>query len=160
MRPRWCVDACLAWFNSFFILPWQNPNIRMVFPQQAGSFFTETAAYGIPPFLSTLNLPSPLSCLSCSQAIRAHIANSDSNRLLIFPEGTCVNNQYCVQFKKGAFELGAEVCPIAMRYAFPRTFTHAFTRTQRKKEQHMCPVRTCTRACASRTCAHCEAANM
>lgn len=48
--------------------------------------------------------------------MRSHISNPDSNRLLIFPEGTCVNNEYCVQFKKGAFELGAEVCPIAMKY--------------------------------------------
>ena len=48
--------------------------------------------------------------------IREHVSNPNSNRLLIFPEGTCVNNEYCVQFKKGAFELGAEVCPIAMKY--------------------------------------------
>ena len=46
--------------------------------------------------------------------------------------GTCVNNQYCVQFKKGAFELGAEVCPIAMKYndvfvdAFWNSRTHSF----------------------------------
>jgi glycerol-3-phosphate O-acyltransferase 3/4 len=48
--------------------------------------------------------------------IKAHIADPTSNRLLVFPEGTCVNNNYCVQFKKGTFQIGAEICPIAMRY--------------------------------------------
>lgn len=38
--------------------------------------------------------------------------------MLIFPEGTCVNNKYCVMFKKGAFELGAEVFPIAIKYKY------------------------------------------
>lgn len=32
---------------------------------------------------------------------------ADSTPLLIFPEGTCVNNEYCVMFKRGAFDLGA-----------------------------------------------------
>jgi len=36
--------------------------------------------------------------------------------LLLFPEGVCVNNEYCVMFKKGAFELGATVYPIAIKY--------------------------------------------
>jgi hypothetical protein len=30
--------------------------------------------------------------------------------------GTCVNNEYCVMFKSGAFKLGATVCPIAIKY--------------------------------------------
>lgn len=36
--------------------------------------------------------------------------------ILIFPEGTCVNNEYTVLFHKGAFELGATVCPVAIKY--------------------------------------------
>ncbi|KAK1351144.1 acyltransferase [Hamiltosporidium tvaerminnensis] len=36
--------------------------------------------------------------------------------LLIFPEGTCVNNKYTVLFQKGAFELGVPVCPVAIKY--------------------------------------------
>jgi len=32
--------------------------------------------------------------------------------------GTCVNNEYVVQFKKGAFEMGAVVCPIAIKYKY------------------------------------------
>lgn len=36
--------------------------------------------------------------------------------MLIFPEGTCVNNKYSVLFQKGAFELDAAVCPVAIKY--------------------------------------------
>ncbi|RYG52894.1 hypothetical protein EON67_00090, partial [archaeon] len=36
--------------------------------------------------------------------------------LLVFPEGTCVNNEYVVQFKKGVFELGVPINPIAIKY--------------------------------------------
>lgn len=36
--------------------------------------------------------------------------------LLLFPEGVLVNNRFIIMFKKGAFELGAEICPIAIKY--------------------------------------------
>ena len=36
--------------------------------------------------------------------------------LIIFPEGTCVNNESTVLFHKGAFELSALVCPVAIKY--------------------------------------------
>ncbi|KAJ5072051.1 acyltransferase-like [Anaeramoeba ignava] len=42
--------------------------------------------------------------------------NSGNVPLLLFPEGTCVNNEYCVMFKKGAFELDATIIPIAIKY--------------------------------------------
>lgn len=48
--------------------------------------------------------------------IREHIANPENPPILIFPEGTCVNNRFCVQFKKGAFELDAEIVPVAIKY--------------------------------------------
>lgn len=50
--------------------------------------------------------------------LKEHIADVHNPRLLLFPEGTCVNNEYCVQFKRGAFSLGdeVEVCPIAIKY--------------------------------------------
>lgn len=47
--------------------------------------------------------------------IKRHVHDPHANPLLIFPEGTCVNNEYCVMFKKGAFELGVTVCPIAIK---------------------------------------------
>ncbi|KAF7683381.1 Glycerol-3-phosphate acyltransferase 9 [Astathelohania contejeani] len=37
--------------------------------------------------------------------------------LLIFPEGTCVNNKYTVLFQKGVFEMDAIICPVAIRYS-------------------------------------------
>ncbi|EIJ88797.1 glycerol-3-phosphate O-acyltransferase 3/4 [Nematocida parisii] len=36
--------------------------------------------------------------------------------IIVFPEGTCVNNEYTVMFQKGAFELGVPVCPVAIKY--------------------------------------------
>ena len=59
--------------------------------------------------------------------LREHVANPDRLPLLIFPEGTCVNNEYCVMFKKGAFDLGCKVCPIAIKYnkIFAETFWHS-----------------------------------
>ncbi len=40
----------------------------------------------------------------------------DSTPLLIFPEGTCVNNEYTLLFKRGAFDMGCTVCPVAIKY--------------------------------------------
>ena len=37
---------------------------------------------------------------SCERRLKEHVAAPDSNPLLIFPEGTCVNNEYTVMFKK------------------------------------------------------------
>jgi hypothetical protein len=54
-------------------------------------------------------------------SIKKHITDPRSNRLLIFPEGVCVNNEYVVQFKKTAFDMGAVVCPIAIKYKYARS---------------------------------------
>jgi hypothetical protein len=32
--------------------------------------------------------------------LKKHVEDPDSNPLLVFPEGTCVNNEYTVMFKK------------------------------------------------------------
>lgn len=85
-------------------------------------------------------LQSALRCLQCvwfdrgaakdraivAKTLREHASNLGkedaktvedlNNPLLIFPEGTCVNNEYCIQFKKGVFELGLPICPIAIKY--------------------------------------------
>ena len=34
-----------------------------------------------------------------AQRMKAHVEAEDRTPLLIFPEGTCVNNEYCVMFK-------------------------------------------------------------
>lgn len=59
-----------------------------------------------------------------AKKLRDHVQGADNNPLLIFPEGTCVNNHYTVMFKKGAFELGCTVCPIAIKYN--KIFVDAF----------------------------------
>lgn len=52
-----------------------------------------------------------------SKRIGEHIKDVNKSPLLMFPEGTCVNNEYCVMFKKGAFEIdGAVIYPIAIKY--------------------------------------------
>ncbi|MCL7047078.1 hypothetical protein MKW94_027598, partial [Papaver nudicaule] len=38
-----------------------------------------------------------------ARKLREHIQEADNNPLLIFPEGTCVNNHYTVMFKKNVF---------------------------------------------------------
>lgn len=55
------------------------------------------------PYLSGIRV-KVLVCFS-----QAHVNDPDTPPLLIFPEGTCVNNEYCVMFKRGAFDLGATV---------------------------------------------------
>lgn len=47
--------------------------------------------------------------------IKKHITENRTS-LLIFPEGTCVNNEFTVMFQKGAFDLGVPVFPVAIKY--------------------------------------------
>ena len=64
------------------------------------------------------------------ERMKAHVAAPDTTPLLIFPEGTCVNNEYCVMFKRGAFDLGATVCPVAIKYN--KIFVDAFWNSRRQ----------------------------
>ena len=50
--------------------------------------------------------------------------------LLIFPEGTCVNNEYVVQFKKFVFELGVPIHPVAIKYN--KVFSDAYWNSREK----------------------------
>lgn len=65
-----------------------------------------------------------------TQRMKEHVLQPDSTPLLIFPEGTCVNNEYCVMFKRGAFDLDAVVCPIAIKYN--KIFVDAFWNSKRQ----------------------------
>ncbi|KAG6536748.1 hypothetical protein ZIOFF_001816 [Zingiber officinale] len=65
-----------------------------------------------------------------ARKIREHTQGVDNNPLLIFPEGTCVNNHYTVMFKKGAFELGCAVCPVAIKYN--KIFVDAFWNSKKQ----------------------------
>ncbi|KAL2917349.1 hypothetical protein HK105_203013 [Polyrhizophydium stewartii] len=68
-----------------------------------------------------------------ARKMREHVADPSRVPLLIFPEGTCVNNEYTVLFHKGAFELGATVVPVAIKYnknwadAYWHSKTQSFT---------------------------------
>ena len=62
--------------------------------------------------------------------MREHVWAEDATPLLIFPEGTCVNNEHCVMFKRGAFDLGATVCPVAIKYN--KIFVDAFWNSKRE----------------------------
>jgi glycerol-3-phosphate O-acyltransferase 3/4 len=90
-----------------------------------------------------------------AERIKEHITREGSNRLLVFPEGlrcrplararlivhpalrllatagVCVNNEYVVQFKKGVFELGATICPIAIKYNKVRCLRAFFSHLHR-----------------------------
>ncbi|XP_059647402.1 glycerol-3-phosphate acyltransferase 9 [Cornus florida] len=65
-----------------------------------------------------------------ARKLRDHVQGVDNNPLLIFPEGTCVNNHYTVMFKKGAFELGCTVCPVAIKYN--KIFVDAFWNSRKQ----------------------------
>ncbi|KAM0676908.1 hypothetical protein BDAP_002500 [Binucleata daphniae] len=45
-----------------------------------------------------------------------HINNVSLSPMLVFPEGTCVNNKYTVLFQKGIFELDVLFKPVAIKF--------------------------------------------
>lgn len=47
--------------------------------------------------------------------IKEHIYNNKAP-MLMFPEGTCVNNESIVLFQKGAFDLDTLICPVGIKY--------------------------------------------
>eukprot|EP01083_Nonionella_stella_P012627 35766_1 len=70
-----------------------------------------------------------------ARKFRSYIKNVDysTNRLLVFPEGTCVNNNYCVQFKRSSFEFGSTICPVAIKYN--DVFVDAYWNSRKKSFQ-------------------------
>lgn len=48
--------------------------------------------------------------------MREHIKDKKNQPILIFPEGTCINNTSVMMFKKGCFEIGAKIYPVAIKY--------------------------------------------
>jgi hypothetical protein len=55
---------------------------------------------------------------------------------LLWTNRRCVNNEYCVLFKKGAFDLGARVYPVAIKYN--KIFVDAFWNSKRQSfSQHL-----------------------
>ena len=91
--------------------------------------------------LITLTLPSVQ--LVCTTRIRIrirmrvcsmheHLSDERNLPIVIFPEGTCINNTSVMQFKKGAFEIeNATVYPVAIRVSTAKYSVHctSITRT-------------------------------
>eukprot|EP00118_Oscarella_pearsei_P012491 m.92545 g.92545 ORF g.92545 m.92545 type:complete len:493 (+) comp36738_c0_seq2:10-1488(+) len=50
------------------------------------------------------------------QRLKAHVNHSENNPILIFPEGTCINNSGVFMFKKGSFEVPTTIYPVAIKY--------------------------------------------
>uniref|UniRef100_A0A8C7ZV21 Glycerol-3-phosphate acyltransferase 3 n=1 Tax=Oryzias sinensis TaxID=183150 RepID=A0A8C7ZV21_9TELE len=48
--------------------------------------------------------------------LRAHVSARTKLPILIFPEGTCVNNTSVLMFKKGSFEVRGTIHPVAIKY--------------------------------------------
>uniref|UniRef100_A0A0N5C687 PlsC domain-containing protein n=1 Tax=Strongyloides papillosus TaxID=174720 RepID=A0A0N5C687_STREA len=48
--------------------------------------------------------------------MQEHVNDPKKLPILIFPEGTCINNTSVMQFKKGSFEIASTIYPIAMKY--------------------------------------------
>ncbi|CAI2356764.1 unnamed protein product [Caenorhabditis sp. 36 PRJEB53466] len=51
-----------------------------------------------------------------AQRLRDHCNDPEKLPILIFPEGTCINNTSVMMFKKGSFEIETTIYPIAMKY--------------------------------------------
>ncbi|KAJ8397117.1 hypothetical protein AAFF_G00009710 [Aldrovandia affinis] len=51
-----------------------------------------------------------------TQRLKDHVADKTKLPILIFPEGTCINNTSVMMFKKGSFEIGGTIFPVAIKY--------------------------------------------
>ncbi|KAM4720382.1 glycerol-3-phosphate acyltransferase 4 isoform 2-T3 [Anableps anableps] len=51
-----------------------------------------------------------------AKRLRNHVADKNKHPVLIFPEGTCVNNTSVMMFRKGSFEIGCTIYPAAIKY--------------------------------------------
>lgn len=50
--------------------------------------------------------------------LKKHVSDPTNPPILIFPEGTCINNTSVMQFKKGSFEVDSIVYPVAIKVIF------------------------------------------
>ncbi|KAM9393783.1 glycerol-3-phosphate acyltransferase 3-like isoform 1-T2 [Pholidichthys leucotaenia] len=51
-----------------------------------------------------------------TKRLQDHMNDKKKLPILIFPEGTCINNTSVMMFKKGSFEIGATIYPVAIKY--------------------------------------------
>ncbi|KAF7490283.1 Glycerol-3-phosphate acyltransferase 4 [Sarcoptes scabiei] len=50
------------------------------------------------------------------ERLRSYVNDPYNLPILIFPEGTCINNSAVMMFKKGSFEIASIVYPVAIKY--------------------------------------------
>ncbi|KAK1806957.1 hypothetical protein P4O66_005436, partial [Electrophorus voltai] len=50
-----------------------------------------------------------------TKRLRDHVNDKNKLPILIFPEGTCINNTSVMMFKKGSFEIGGTIYPVAIK---------------------------------------------
>uniref|UniRef100_A0AAZ3R262 Phospholipid/glycerol acyltransferase domain-containing protein n=1 Tax=Oncorhynchus tshawytscha TaxID=74940 RepID=A0AAZ3R262_ONCTS len=51
-----------------------------------------------------------------TKRLRDHVNDKTKLPILLFPEGTCINNTSVMMFKKGSFEIGGTIYPVAIKY--------------------------------------------
>ncbi|KAG8447139.1 hypothetical protein GDO86_014555 [Hymenochirus boettgeri] len=51
-----------------------------------------------------------------TKRLKEHVSDKTKLPILIFPEGTCINNTSVMMFKKGSFEIGGTIYPVAIKY--------------------------------------------
>ncbi|KAF8785866.1 Glycerol-3-phosphate acyltransferase 3 like protein [Argiope bruennichi] len=51
-----------------------------------------------------------------TRRLKEHCHDPSKLPILIFPEGTCINNTSVMMFKKGSFEVGGTIYPAAIKY--------------------------------------------
>lgn len=54
--------------------------------------------------------------MAVARRLKEHVSDPSNPPILIFPEGTCINNTSVMQFKKGSFEVGGIIYPVAIKY--------------------------------------------
>ncbi|CAH3016490.1 unnamed protein product [Porites evermanni] len=64
--------------------------------------------------------------LIVTKRLREHVEDASKNPILIFPEGTCINNTSVMMFKKGSFEISGDIYPVAIKASYDPTFGNAF----------------------------------
>lgn len=135
---QWLVVVNFGVINYHGQLPLKKANqiyvsnhstmLDVIFPMQIAPFCLVGQKHS-KPFIAFIQekLLKSLNCIwfdrkekadrsLAAKRIKDHVADASKPRLLIFPEGTCVNNETTVQFKRGVFGLDVEICPIAIKY--------------------------------------------
>uniref|UniRef100_A0A3B4ZSV8 Glycerol-3-phosphate acyltransferase 3 n=1 Tax=Stegastes partitus TaxID=144197 RepID=A0A3B4ZSV8_9TELE len=85
----------------------------VLFPLRSGPLPVSSSS-GQVHFLSPVPQVRSTSCLLFLRS--AHVAAKTKLPILIFPEGTCINNTSVMMFKKGSFEIGGTIYPVAIKY--------------------------------------------